>query len=217
MKKTIFLLLSLSLLLIGCSNNDTEQSVSAEKQTNSTNSNTIPSYYKDYVRNPQVSDDKSILEVGQSSRDQRGEITLKAIQNESQTYKLDAIEFTIREAKILHFKPDYSLVDFYHPYTHEEEFDFVKLFVEIKNTSNKPLKFAPVALLNTSSGETKTWEDDIYLEELNGEMEANGIKKGNLGFIVKKANFDSIEITTSDVFNNLDQKLTTAEKIKVEF
>ena len=206
----------MSLLLIGFLTT-TEQSVSAEKQTNSKIPTLSLATIKTTFEIPKVSDDKSILEVGQSSRDQRGEITLKAIQNESQNYKLDAIEFTIREAKILHFKPYYSLINFYHTYRHEEEFDFVKLFVEIKNTSNKPLKFAPVALLNTSSGETKTWEDDIYLEELNGEMEANGIKKGNLGFIVKKANFDSIEITTSDVFNNLDQKLTTAEKIKVEF
>ena len=180
MKKIIYLLLLLlSLLLIGCSNNNntTEQSVTAEKQSNLINSTTIPTYYNDYILNPQVSDDRAIQEIGQFSRDQRGEITLKSIKKDSQTFQIDSMELTIREVKILHFKPDYSLIDFFNSYTHDEEFDFVKLFVEIKNTSDQPLKFAPVAILNTSSGEEKTWSDDIYLEELNGEFAANETKK----------------------------------------
>ncbi|RID89287.1 hypothetical protein D1953_01600 [Peribacillus asahii] len=218
MKKAIFLFISLSLLLIGCSNNNTEQSVAAENQSDTTNSsNTIPSYYNDYILNPQVSDDRFIQDVGESFRDKRGELTLQAIKNDSQTYKIDSIELTIREAKILHFKPDYGLIDFFHSYTHDEEFDFVKMFAEIKNTSDTPLKFAPAAIVSTSSGEKKTWEDDIYLEELNGEIGANETKKGNVGFIIKKSKIDFIEITTSDVFNEKEEKISDAEKVKLEF
>ena len=218
MKKSLYLCLLSSLLLIGCSNYNTEQSVTEDIKFNSTNStNKIPGYYQDYILSPQVIDDRSIQEIGQTFRDNKGEAKLKAINNDSQTYMIGSIELTIREAKILQFKPDYSLIDFFHSYTQSEEFDFVKLFVEIKNTSDKPLKFAPAAIINTNSGEKKTWEDDIYLEELNGEIKEYATKKGNLGFIIEKSNINSIEITTSDVFNQKDDKLNNAEKIKIEF
>lgn len=212
MKQVIYLCLLL-ITLTGCSFND-EKSVAAKTSAN----NTIPSYYDDYILNPQVSDDRLLQEVGQFSRDNRGELTVKATEHDSHTYKIgDSIELTIREAKILHFKPDYSLIDFYHSYTHDQEFDFVKLFVEIKNTSNQPLKFAPIATMNTNMDELKTWEDDIYLEELNREIAANGTKKGNLGFIIEKSNVDSIEIMTSDVFNKKDELKYEGETIRVEF
>lgn len=218
MKKSLYLCLLSSLLLIGCSDYNTEQSVTEDIKFNSTNStNKIPGYYQDYILSPQVIDDRSIQEIGQTFRDNKGEAKLKAINNDSQTYMIGSIELTIREAKILQFKPDYSLIDFFHSYTQAETFDFVKLFVEIKNTSDKPLKFAPAAIINTNSGEKKTWEDDIYLEELNGEIKDNATKKGNLGFIIEKSNINSIEITTSDVFNQKDEKLNNAEKIKIEF
>jgi len=57
MKNAHYLCLLLSLLLIGCSNNNTtEQSVTAESKSNSTNStNKIPSYYQDYILSPQSS------------------------------------------------------------------------------------------------------------------------------------------------------------------
>ena len=63
----------------------------------------------------------------------------------------------------------------------------------------------------------ETWEDDIYLEELNGQIEANAKKKGNIGFILEESDIDSIEITTSDVFNQTDKKITDAGKIQIEF
>ncbi|WP_102272892.1 hypothetical protein [Cytobacillus massiliigabonensis] len=212
MKQVIYLCLLL-ITLTGCSFNN-EKSAAAKTGSN----HTIPSYYDDYILNPQVSDDRLLQEIGQFSRDNRGELTVKAAELDSHTYKIgSSIELTVREAKILHFKPDYSLIDFYHSYTHDQEFDFIKLFIEIKNTSNEPLKFAPIAILNTSSGEKKIYEDDIYLEELNGEIAANGTKKGNFGFIIEKSNADSIEIVTSDVFNVQDKKLNNGEKFKINF
>ena len=42
-------------------------------------------------------------------------------------------------------------------------------------------------------------------------------KKGNLGFIIEKSNIDSIEITTSDVFNKNNEKVENAGKVKIEF
>ena len=60
-------------------------------------------------------------------------------------------------------------------------------------------------MIETSSGEKLDWEKDIYLEELNGEIEGNSTKKGNLGFIIDASkDLEWIELTTSDVF---DQKL----------
>ncbi|WP_419959782.1 DUF4352 domain-containing protein [Psychrobacillus sp. BM2] len=215
MKRAIYLIVLIPFLLIGCANNQDEQQVTTE--VNSISTNETPSYYQGYLDNPQVTNDQSLQEVGTTIRDVKGEVTLNDINKESQTVKIGAIELTIREAKALHFKPDYGLIDFFHSYTHDQEFDFVKVFVEIKNTSNQNLKFAPISLVHTSAGEQKTWEDDIYLEELNGEIPANETKKGNLGFIIEKSKIDSFEITTSDVFNEQDKTLDDAEKLKIKF
>ncbi|MBD5070346.1 hypothetical protein GUF45_01500, partial [Xanthomonas citri pv. citri] len=83
-----------------------------------------------------------------------------------------------------HLRPDYSMIDYFHELTHDEEFDFVKVFVDIKNTSTKKVNVAPIALMKTNTGETFDWNKDIYLEELNGELEGGAEKSGNLGFIV---------------------------------
>lgn len=222
MKKIITLYSFLFLLLIGCSHQETPQHVSAKNEhekseENSNNSVNIPEYYDSYSSNPQVIDDRSIQELGKNFHDTKGEATLEAITTKSQTKKIGAIEVTIKEAKVIHFKPAYSLIDFYHTYTHDEEFTFVKFFIEINNTSDETFKFAPIAIIDTNENERNTWENDIYLEELNGEIEANSKKSGNIGFIIKKPNIHSIKITTSDLFNKDDKKINEAETINIQF
>lgn len=85
--------------------------------------------------------------------------------------------------------------------------------------------------MKTNTGETFDWNKDIYLEELNGELEGGAEKSGNLGFIVnassghahdkeadqKKAEIKWIEITTSDVFDHNHHKISDAQKIKIKF
>lgn len=72
------------------------------------------------------------------------------------------------------------------------------------------------SFFKTSSGEQKTWEDDIYLEELTGELKEEGVKKGNMGFILEKADdIKSIEILTSDVVDNEDESIEKAKNIKI--
>lgn len=219
MKSTICLYVVSVLLLAGCSDQaEPADKIESVHAVATKHSSEIPAYYEDYILNPQVTDDRSLLEEGQTSRDNKGEVTLKAVNtDDSQTYEIGPIEMTVREAKVFHFKPDYSLIDFFHSYTHEPEFHVAKLFVEIKNTSDKPLKFAPVSLLNTSADEMKLWEDDIYLEELNGEMAAGETKKGNLGFIIENPEIDSLTITTSDVFEEGEKKIQNAKEIELQF
>ncbi|WP_078409407.1 hypothetical protein [Priestia abyssalis] len=259
MKQT-FSVLFLIMLLVGCSANaapdsdetNKENATETERPTNEKNTET--SKQKDseqtenqtveYQPNPQVTDDRSLLEVGQSYEDDKGEATLKAINNVNQTYKVGPIELTVKEMKLVHLRPSYGMIDYFHVLTHEEEFDFVKVFVEIKNTSSEKVNFAPVALLETNTGETFDWEKDIYLEELNGEIQGNAVKTGNIGFIVnatdghahkeqhdEHAGGDSekdehdneaknvkwIEITTSDVFDQTENKISESQKIKIEF
>jgi hypothetical protein len=88
----------------------------------------------------------------------------------------------------------------------------------MKNTSNDTVKFAPVAVLKTSDGQQKIWEDDIYLEELGGEIEGNSTKKGTVGFIVEEAKqpIQWAEFTTSDVFDQNDKLIKKGQKIKIE-
>ncbi|MGI2328359.1 DUF4352 domain-containing protein [Planococcus sp. YIM B11945] len=212
MKKMLVFCLAAMLLLAGCS---AQSESSASAQT--IKAADVPDYYEEYTKNPQVADDRWIQEPGQTMRDNKGEAKLKAFAPVGETYTIGSIELTVREAKIFQYKPEYSLIDFYHSYTHDMEFDVAKLFVEIKNTSDEPLYFAPLALLETSGGETKLWEDDIYLEELNGEIAPGKTKKGNIGYIVENADIDSLSITTSDVFDEKDQKQAEALQFNVQF
>ncbi|TWT27113.1 DUF4352 domain-containing protein [Planomicrobium sp. CPCC 101110] len=228
MKKAIYFYLAAILLLAGCSGQAEPAASAAENQAEQTAADTAevaettetaaaPAYYDGYVKNPQVVDDRLLQEVGQSMRDSKGEINLTNANTEAQTASVGEISLTIREAKIFHFQPDYSLIDFYHSYTHDAEFDMVKFFVEIENTSDAPLHFAPVALVETSAEETKTWEDDIYLEELGGEIAPGETKSGNVGFIIEKSDIDSLTVTTSDVFDKEENKLEDAKKIDIKF
>lgn len=223
-------------VLAGCSSNTNtekqsaggEQAVKATPQSTSSQKDSID----DYQPNSQVTDDRSLLKVGQTFSDDKGKAALKDIKQVNQTYKISDVELTVKEMKLIHLRPDYSMIDYFHVLTHDEEFDFVKVFVDIKNTSSKKVNVAPIALMKTNTGETFDWNKDIYLEELNGELEGGAEKSGNLGFIVnassghahdeqsadkKKKEIKWIEITTSDVFDQNHKKISNSKKIKIEF
>lgn len=173
-----------------------------------------------YYNSPQVTDDSTLQKPGQSVTDEKGEATLKAIKPINSVYHFGEIEFTIKEIKRLHYRPDYSLIDYFHPLTEAEEFDFIKLSVDIKNNSKEKRNFAPVALFETNTGVKMNWKQDMYLEHLNGEIEGNQIKRGSLGFIVDQAESSRIEwiqILTSDVFNEKQERLEEAQKIQLHF
>lgn len=211
MKTFIVLITFLTLLISGCSSNLNESATTSEKEKQA-------DYLTDYAPNPMVTDDRSLLEVGQEVLDEKGEATLKAINQVKESYEIGPIKLNVKEMKVVHLKPDYSLVDYFHVLTHDEEFDFVKVFVEIKNTSSEKVNFAPIALIETSSGEKFDWEKDIYLEDLNGEIEGGTTKKGNLGFILDvHEDLEWIEITTSDVFDKDENKMNDSQKFKIEF
>ena len=209
MKKHIALVAFLLLVLSGCSNN-TVASVK-EKPANI-------DYLNDYYSNPQVPDDRTLIEVDQTVSDEKGEATLKAIKQVNKTYSDGPIKLTVKDMKLIHLRPDYSLIDYFHVLTQKEEFDFVKVFVEIENKYPEKVNFAPIALIETSTGEKLNWENDIYLEDLNGEIKGNETKKGNIGFIVESSDdLEWIEITTSDVFDKDGEKIIESQKIKIKF
>ncbi|WP_088008257.1 DUF4352 domain-containing protein [Indiicoccus explosivorum] len=222
MKKELLTGLALALLLSGCSDGaaapeeeaETAETPAAEPETASGG---IPDFYEGYVANPQVTDDRALTETGQTVRDANGQITLKAIASPDAAVEIGGIELTVHEAKVFMFQPDYSLTDFYHHYTDEEEFAVVKAFVSFTNTTDAPLQFAPVALASTDTGEERTWEDDIYLEEMNGEIALGETVKGSIGFVVDDAEVGSLTLTTSDVFSADDEKVADAAKIEIQF
>lgn len=206
--KKVSLLLFIFVILSGCSTN-VLGNVSVSDEGNQ--------YVKEYAPNPQVPDDRTLEKVGQNHLDEKGEVTLKAINNVNKTYQIGEIELTIVDAKKIHLTPDYSLIDYFNNLTYKEQFEFVKVFVEITNTSNDPIKFAPVAMMETSTGEEIPWENDIYLENLNGEIGGNETKYGNVGFIIENTDIDSFEITTSAVFDNNDKEMSKEKKIEIVF
>lgn len=169
------------------------------------------------VPNPQVTDDSSLKKAGDSFTDNKGELTLKAVKEVNKTFKLEGIEYTVKDIKLLHFIPDYSLTDFFHPYTHDQEFDFVKIGVEIRNNSKENYHFGPVAFVNINESIHKTWEDDFYLEELHGEISAGQNKQGNLGFIVDELeNLEKVEVLSGDLLDKEKKKIAEPVRFVVE-
>jgi hypothetical protein len=218
MKKLSFFLILL-LVLTGCSSvNNAENKATGDQVKTIDKSEKNLNVKKDvYVPNPQITDDINLVTVGETVTDDKGELTLKSYKRINKTVNIGGVEMVLKEVKLMHFVPDYSMIDFFHSYTHEEEFDFLKVGIEVKNTSDEDMKFTPVAFVKTSNGELKTWEDDIFLEELNGEIQSNNVKKGNMGFILENTNdIKSIEILTSDVLNNVDESIEKAKTIKVD-
>ncbi|MED3760100.1 DUF4352 domain-containing protein [Peribacillus frigoritolerans] len=170
-----------------------------------------------YVPNPQLPDDINLNQIGQNVSDAKGELTLKAYKKVNETLNVGPIEVNIKEMKVMHATPDYSMIDFFHGYTHDEDFDIVKVNVEIKNNSDKKIKFSPVAFLETDRGEHLTWEDEIYLEEITGEIEGNGSKSGNIGFILNDGNIKGISVMSSDAVDDEGKVLAKGKSAEFAF
>ncbi|MBT2615451.1 MULTISPECIES: DUF4352 domain-containing protein [unclassified Bacillus (in: firmicutes)] len=170
-----------------------------------------------YVPNPQLPDDINLNQIGQNVSDAKGELTLKAYKKVNETLNVGPIEVEVKEMKVMHATPDYSMIDFFHGYTHDEDFDIVKVNVEIKNNSDKKIKFSPVAFLETDRGEHLTWEDEIYLEELTGEIEGNGSKSGNIGFILNDGNIKGISVMSSDAVDDEGKVLAKGKSAEFTF
>jgi hypothetical protein len=218
MKRYLFFLILL-LVLSGCSslNNAEDKSTRDQVKTIDQTEKNFNVQEDVYVPNPQITDDINLVTVGETVSDDKGELTLKSYKLLNKTVNIGGVEMVIKDAKLLHFVPDYSMIDFFHAYTHEEEFDFIKVGIEVKNSSDKDIKFTPVAFVKTNKGELKTWEEDIFLEELTGEIQRNDVKKGNMGFILENTNdIKSIEILTSDVLDGVGKNVEKAKTIELE-
>ena len=170
-----------------------------------------------YVPNPQLPDDRELKQVGQHASDARGELTLKEYKQVNEMVKVGPIHVSIKDIKVMHVIPDYSMIDFFHGYTHDHAFDIVKMNVKVENPTAANVKFSPVAFLETDGGEHLTWEDDIYLENLNGEIKANDSKQGNIGFILQKEGEKGISLSTSDVLDDEGKVIAKGEKVEFSF
>ncbi|MCM3664258.1 DUF4352 domain-containing protein [Mesobacillus subterraneus] len=204
------------LLLSGCSatGNDHKKEIKASDANNAVTKHVTSNVY---VPNPQVTDDRKLMKSGDTFADRKGQLTLKAVQNVNKRLTIGGIQYTIKDVRLLHYVPDYSLVDFYHSYTHDEEFDFVKVNIEMENTSDEYYHFAPVAMMNINGTVHKTWEDDFYLEELNGEIAPGQLKRGNIGFIVEELDeLNQIEILSGDLVGNDKKKEAAPVKLSIK-
>lgn len=215
--KRFFTLLLSAMLLNGCSFG--EQEVTEKVKANDeSGKKELAAKSEIYVPNPQVTDDSSLQKAGDVITDRKGELTLKSVKTVNEILSVEGVEYTIKDVKLLHYIPDYSLIDFYHPYTHEEEFDFVKLGIEVRNNTEELYHFAPIALLKVNGEQEKTWEDDFYLEELNGEISPGQVKKGNIGFIVDHLDeLKEIEFISSDLVDVEHKKQAEPQKMTITF
>jgi hypothetical protein len=209
-------------LLAGCTANSstkTASEVHAETQAEETNEKSTEIIsFKD---SPQAPDDTELTIKDSQFQDEDGSITLKQFAQVHEKKQTGDISMTIADVKVLQYKPSPDLIDFFHGFTHEEtEFPYVRVNVVVKNNGDVPMYIAPVSKITTNQGETVTWEDDFYLEKLNGELKPGEEKVGNLGFILDETDpeaLESLTISSSDVLDHKKEKVADAIVFEVGF
>ena len=228
MKYVLVTLLSASLFLGGCAGNSagqnaTSQTEDSTKQVHVEKSETKNDQqeHKGLIDSPQAPDDSSLTEVGQTFQDADGSITLQAISDDNEKTEIGDVALTISEVKVMKYEPSPDLIDFFHSYsTDEEKFSYVKIRVNVKNTSDETVNFAPVSVLETSEGEKKGFDDDFYLENLYGDYAPGEERTGQLGFVLNETDIkklESITIHTSDVFDEKKETLSKSKTMTIPF
>ncbi|MBM7552157.1 DUF4352 domain-containing protein [Thalassobacillus pellis] len=231
--KHILLLVTALVLLTACSNNekangsteetkDDSEQTEETKETKETEEQTATE--KDepdtFIESPQAPDDSELTEIGQTHRDKDGKIELLAYAPEDKTLQAGKMEVTIKGAKVLNYRPSPDLIDFFHGYTnHEKNFNYLKVRVIVKNTSEEKVNFAPVSHIETNTGEKKSFKDDFYIENLHGDYQPGEVRKGQLGFILKETKpeeLNKVTIYTSDVFQD-KESIADAKSITISF
>lgn len=156
-----------------------------------------------YSNSPQAPEDKELVDIGESVKDLKGEITLLDMTKPNQTHTIGPLEVTIEELKILDYYPSADLIDFFHGLAHDEShFNYAKLTITVKNTSDEQVDFAPIAILETSEGEKVSWEEEFYLEHLIGVYQPKQVKRGEVGFIIDDTQIEEmqwIKLHTSEI------------------
>ncbi|SEA02003.1 hypothetical protein SAMN05421743_102230 [Thalassobacillus cyri] len=216
MKHLIMLVFSL-ILLAGCSTygNNTE---SHAETKDSTAPFEIPEKKK-YSNNPQASDDRELKQAGDHIEDENGQLALETIKEGHTVEEIGPVQLVIEDIKVLNYSPSPDLIDYFHAFSdNEANFNYIKFTVAVKNTSDQPINFAPVDLLETNAGEKKDFDDDFYLEKLYGKYESGEVKFGNMGFVLNDTKVDelkSITITTSDVMDESQGTIAEAKEFEI--
>jgi hypothetical protein len=207
---TLLLSVCILTLLSGCSVQSSTSNTHAEATK-------IPDYHKNYQENPQVTDDRTLLNVGDEINDKLGYAKLKKANLKQKSYEIGDITLTIRDVKQIYLEPTYSMIDYFHVLTHDPTFDVIKAFVEITNNSDKTVHFSPVALLTSNTGQKWTWEQDIFLDDLSGTIEPKQTKRGNIGYIIEEPHTSPTKyvLQTSDVFDEKENKIANSKKISL--
>lgn len=206
-------------LLAGCtanSSNNSASEVHAETQANEKSTEILS--FKD---SPQAPDDRELTIKDSQFQDEDGSITLKQFAQVHEEKQTGDISITISDVKVMQYKPSPDLIDFFHGFTHEEtEFPYVRVNVVVKNNGDKPMHLAPISEITTNQGETVTWEDDFYLEKLNGELKSGEEKVGSLGFTLDETDpeaLESLTISSSEVLDGKKDKVADGVEFEVRF
>ncbi|MFC7371650.1 DUF4352 domain-containing protein [Fictibacillus iocasae] len=218
----LIILLMTSLLLFGCSKTEEPKKEEQTKQEAEKSESKPETEKEAFGDSPQAADDSSLTKPGTSHEDDDGIVTLLKEAKLNETKDIGPVEMKIESVRVIEYKPSMDLIDFFHGYTHKDEkkFPYVRVNVTLENMSDKPVQFAPVSEIQTDQGQKVTWENDFYIEELNGQLKPGEKKMGSLGFIIDDtdpAKMKSLTVKTSEVFDKDKKKLEDAETFDVQF
>ncbi|MFC0186879.1 DUF4352 domain-containing protein [Fictibacillus aquaticus] len=223
--RQIMILLMISLFTIGCTAKPEESNPEKEpkKEQQQQETEKKPETEKEaFGDSPQAADDSVLPKPGTSNEDDDGVVTLLKEAKLNETKTIGPIKMKVANVRVIEYKPSVDLVDFFHGYTHKDEkkFPYVRVNVVFENTSDDPIQFAPVSEVKTDQGQKVTWENDFYIEELNGEIKPGEKKMGSLGFIIDDtdpAKMKSLTLKTSEAFDKNKKKLAEPASFEVKF
>lgn len=175
------------------------------------------SYTKDYTSNPHITADAQLVKINDRKSSNKGEIELLQVNLTEKNSMIGPMELQFFDVKELLVEPDVSMLDSFQPLTENTSFLLVKTFVRIKNTSQESVQFNPAAAAKTSTNEKWTWEQEVYLDELNGLYEPGQVKQGNIGFILEKEDAPTtFTLQSSDVFDLEQDIISIGDQIQLK-
>ncbi|MBP1949245.1 DUF4352 domain-containing protein [Virgibacillus litoralis] len=215
--KKNFLLFGLSgFLVVGCSMDS-----SKEMKEENSDDNVVSAQENESGNYPQAVNDTGLTTIGETAKDENGKIILKAVSDSKETLDINPIEITFKNIKILNYSPELHLIDYFHGYTEQEnQFNYIKLNITAKNTSKQPVFFNPVAMIELNTGEKISWEEEFYLEHLNGEYGPGEEKTGTMGFIIDETNIEAIKsfkLSTSEILDANEDIIEKPETVHFQF
>lgn len=211
MKRLLFLLIFI--LLVGCSNDETQEQTQTDDETE-----------QEENENETEEDSLILTNVGDTINDNGATLELLAIEEVNETIDLDPIKLTIDDIKIIRMS-DFSGSDtevYMEQFTEKETVDYIQVMYSMENTVDENVDFiSPISHLVLDTGEQiNVNHNDFMLHPDNLDTFYGTVtKEAGISAIIDNSSVDDIntvKIITGFVMNEDGEILSEEKEITYE-